>query len=71
MAAKHFSYDALLSAGFLKKEVHQALHSLLLRKTKAALWQPAHNIVYQACLNRRFVRGLLNARHARKPKNPV
>lgn len=71
MAAKHFSYDALLAAGFLKQEIHQALRSLLLRKANTARWQPAHNIVYQACLNRRFVRGLLNARHARKPKNPV
>lgn len=71
MAAKHFSYDALLAAGFLKKDIHQALHSLLLRKAKAAVWQPAPNLVYQACKNRRFVRGLLNARNARKPKNPV
>lgn len=70
MAAEH-TLDMLFKAGFCKAEVHRALHRLVLRRMSEHAWQPASNVVLQHCKNYRFVRGLLNARNARKPKSPV
>ena len=58
MAAKQTSYDALLAAGFRKADIHRALHALLLTEGR-----PRKSY--------RFLRAILNARNARKPKNPV
>ena len=71
MAAKQTFYDALLKAGFRKTEIHATLHRLVLRYAHDPAFQPASNIVFQHCKNYRFARGLMNARNARKPKNPV
>jgi len=71
MAAKQTFYDGLLKAGYRKTEIHAVLHRLVLRYAHDPSFQPAPNAVFQSCKNYRFVRGLLNARNARKPKNPV
>ncbi len=70
MAAEQ-TLDIVRKAGFTRAELHRVLHRLVLRRWAEPGWQPASNVVLQHCKNYRFVRGLLNARNARKPKSPV
>jgi len=71
MAQKQTPYDRLLQAGFRKTEIHAVLHRLVLRAAHDPFFQSSPHTVFQSCKNARFARGLLNARFARKPKNPV